>query len=186
MGKIETNLSAAEVGHPSVAPSVAACRAATATSTTRRPRAHARSRWRRIRGRRRRSGSQRGLSGGPTHRRSAGRGSSSSFELMNQHKAALAAAITAEHGKVRPTPRAVSRAIDVVEFACGIHQLLKGDYTEKVHRHRQLGCGSHFGVVAGITPFNFPCMVPAWMFPVAIACGNSFILKPSPTDPRLH
>ncbi len=107
------------------------------------------------------------------------------LELMNQHKAALAAAITAEHGKVFTDAEGeVSRAIDVVEFACGIPQLLKGDYTDQVSTGiDNWTMRQPLGVVAGITPFNFPCMVPAWMFPVAIACGNSFILKPSPTDP---
>ncbi len=105
--------------------------------------------------------------------------------LMNEHKLRLAAAITAEHGKVLSDAAGeVDRAIDVVEFACGIPQLLKGDYTDQVSTgidnwtFRQ-----PLGVVAGITPFNFPVMVPAWMFPVAIAAGNTFVLKPSPTDP---
>ncbi len=105
--------------------------------------------------------------------------------LMNEHKPRLAAAITAEHGKVLSDAAGeVDRAIDVVEFACGIPQLLKGDFTDQVSTgidnwtFRQ-----PLGVVAGVTPFNFPVMVPAWMFPVAIAAGNTFVLKPSPTDP---
>jgi malonate-semialdehyde dehydrogenase (acetylating) / methylmalonate-semialdehyde dehydrogenase len=78
----------------------------------------------------------------------------------------------------------VSRGIDIVEFACGIPQLLKGDYTEQVSTGiDNWTLRQPLGVVAGITPFNFPVMVPMWMFPVAIAAGNSFILKPSPTDP---
>ena len=107
------------------------------------------------------------------------------LELMNRHKSALARAITAEHGKVLTDAEGeVSRAIDVVEFACGIPQLLKGDYTEQVSTGiDNWTMRQPLGVVAGITPFNFPCMVPAWMFPVAIACGNSFVLKPSPIDP---
>ncbi len=107
------------------------------------------------------------------------------LELMNQHKDALAAIITSEHGKVFTDAQGeVSRGIDVVEFACGIPQLLKGDYTDQVSTGiDNWTMRQPLGVVAGVTPFNFPCMVPAWMFPVAIACGNAFILKPSPTDP---
>ncbi|MFT3856395.1 MAG: CoA-acylating methylmalonate-semialdehyde dehydrogenase [Aquabacterium sp.] len=105
--------------------------------------------------------------------------------LLNEHKDALAAIITAEHGKVFSDAQGeVMRGIDIVEFACGIPQLLKGDYTEQV----SVGIDNWtmrqpLGVVAGITPFNFPCMVPCWMFPVAIACGNTFVLKPSERDP---
>ena len=107
------------------------------------------------------------------------------LELMNQHKDAIAHAITAEHGKVFTDAQGeVSRGIDVVEFACGIPQLLKGDFTDQVSTGiDNWTMRQPLGVVAGVTPFNFPCMVPAWMFPVAIACGNAFILKPSPTDP---
>jgi malonate-semialdehyde dehydrogenase (acetylating) / methylmalonate-semialdehyde dehydrogenase len=107
------------------------------------------------------------------------------LELLNSHKDVVAAAITAEHGKVFTDAQGeVSRAIDVVEFACGIPQLLKGDYTDQVSTGiDNWTMRQPLGVVAGITPFNFPTMVPAWMFPVAIACGNTFILKPSPTDP---
>jgi malonate-semialdehyde dehydrogenase (acetylating) / methylmalonate-semialdehyde dehydrogenase len=107
------------------------------------------------------------------------------LELMNANKDVIAAAITAEHGKVFTDAQGeVSRAIDVVEFACGIPQLLKGDYTDQVSTGiDNWTMRQPLGVVAGITPFNFPTMVPAWMFPVAIACGNTFILKPSPTDP---
>ncbi len=107
------------------------------------------------------------------------------LELLNQHRDTLAHMITAEHGKVFTDAQGeVTRGIEIVEFACGIPQLLKGDYTD------QVGTGidnwtmrQPLGVVAGITPFNFPVMVPMWMFPVAIAAGNTFVLKPSPIDP---
>ncbi|WP_341710442.1 CoA-acylating methylmalonate-semialdehyde dehydrogenase [Limnobacter sp.] len=105
--------------------------------------------------------------------------------LMNQHRDELAAIITAEHGKVFTDAQGeVSRGIDIIEFACGIPQLLKGDYTEQVSTNiDNWTLRQPVGVVAGITPFNFPCMVPCWMFPVAIACGNTFVLKPSERDP---
>ncbi len=107
------------------------------------------------------------------------------LELLNANRDKLAHMITAEHGKVFTDAQGeVTRGIEIVEFATGIPQLLKGDYTE------QVGTGidnwtmrQALGVVAGITPFNFPVMVPMWMFPVAIAAGNTFILKPSPIDP---
>jgi len=107
--------------------------------------------------------------------------------LLNQHKDTLAAMITAEHGKVFSDAQGeVSRGIDVVEFACGIPQLLKGDYTDQVSTGiDNWTLRQPLGVVAGITPFNFPCMVPCWMFPVALACGNAFILKPSERDPSV-
>jgi malonate-semialdehyde dehydrogenase (acetylating)/methylmalonate-semialdehyde dehydrogenase len=107
------------------------------------------------------------------------------LELLNLHKDALAHAITAEHGKVFTDAQGeVSRGIDIVEFATGIPQLLKGDYTEQVATGiDNWTLRQPLGVVAGITPFNFPVMVPMWMFPVAIAAGNTFVLKPSPTDP---
>src|ERR1700742_5155134 len=93
--------------------------------------------------------------------------------------------ITAEHGKVFSDAQGeVARGIDVVEFACGIPQLLKGDFTEQVSTNiDNWTVRQPLGVVAGITPFNFPVMVPAWMYPVAIAAGNTFVLKPSPIDP---
>lgn len=105
--------------------------------------------------------------------------------LLDAHQDELAELITREHGKVFSDAKGeVTRGIEVVEFACGIPQLLKGQYTE------QIGGGidnwsvrQSLGVVAGITPFNFPMMVPCWMFPVAIACGNTFVLKPSERDP---
>ncbi|MGZ6980011.1 MAG: aldehyde dehydrogenase family protein, partial [Acidimicrobiia bacterium] len=106
-------------------------------------------------------------------------------EALERRKDDLAAAISAEHGKVLSDALGeVGRGQEVVEFACGIPHLLKGGYSESVssgtdvHSIRQ-----PLGVVAGITPFNFPAMVPMWMFPVAIACGNSFVLKPSDRDP---
>lgn len=107
------------------------------------------------------------------------------LELLNLHKDELAHLITAEHGKVFTDAQGeVSRGIDIVEFACGIPQLLKGDFTDQVSTGiDNWTLRQPLGVVAGITPFNFPVMVPMWMFPVAIAAGNTFILKPSPTDP---
>jgi len=105
--------------------------------------------------------------------------------LLEAHQDELAACITREHGKVHADALGeVQRGIEVVEFACGIPQMLKGEYSEQVAR----GVDSYsmrqpLGVVAGITPFNFPAMVPMWMFPVAIACGNCFVLKPSERDP---
>ena len=107
------------------------------------------------------------------------------LELLNLHKDALAHAITAEHGKVFTDAQGeVARGIDIVEFATGIPQLLKGDFTEQVSTGiDNWTLRQPLGVVAGITPFNFPVMVPMWMFPVAIAAGNTFVLKPSPIDP---
>ncbi|NUZ04284.1 CoA-acylating methylmalonate-semialdehyde dehydrogenase [Schlegelella sp. ID0723] len=107
------------------------------------------------------------------------------LQLLNQHKDALAAIITAEHGKVFSDAQGeVMRGIDIVEFACGIPQLLKGDYTDQVSTGiDNWTMRQPLGIVAGVTPFNFPVMVPMWMFPVAIACGNCFILKPSERDP---
>jgi malonate-semialdehyde dehydrogenase (acetylating)/methylmalonate-semialdehyde dehydrogenase len=107
------------------------------------------------------------------------------LELLNQNKNQLAHLITAEHGKVFTDAQGeVARGIDIVEFACGIPQLLKGDFTDQVSTGiDNWTLRQPLGVVAGITPFNFPVMVPMWMFPVAIAAGNCFILKPSPIDP---
>ena len=107
------------------------------------------------------------------------------LELLNQQRDTLAAMITAEHGKVFTDAQGeVSRGIDIVEFACGVPQLLKGDFTDQVSTGiDNWTLRQPLGVVAGITPFNFPVMVPMWMFPVAIACGNCFILKPSERDP---
>ena len=107
------------------------------------------------------------------------------LELMNRHRDTLAAMITGEHGKVFSDAQGeVTRGIDIVEFACGVPQLLKGDFTDQVSTGiDNWTLRQPLGVVAGVTPFNFPVMVPCWMFPVAIACGNSFVLKPSPLDP---
>ncbi|RKE40142.1 methylmalonate-semialdehyde dehydrogenase [acylating] [Paraburkholderia sp. BL23I1N1] len=107
------------------------------------------------------------------------------LQLMNEHCDTLAVIITAEHGKVFSDAQGeVARGIDIVEFACGIPQLLKGDYTDQVSTGMDnWTMRQPLGVVAGITPFNFPCMVPCWMFPVAIAAGNTFVLKPSERDP---
>jgi len=107
------------------------------------------------------------------------------LQLMQANQKDIARLITEEHGKTLPDALgSVQRGIEVVEFACGIPQLLKGEYSENVgtavdtHTVRQ-----PVGVCAGITPFNFPAMVPLWMFPMAIACGNTFILKPSEKVP---
>ena len=107
------------------------------------------------------------------------------LELLNQRRDDLAHAITREHGKVFTDAQGeVTRGIDIVEFACGIPQLLKGDFTDQVSTGiDNWTLRQPLGVVAGITPFNFPVMVPMWMFPVAIAAGNTFVLKPSPIDP---
>ena len=106
-------------------------------------------------------------------------------ELLERNHDALAALITREHGKVFDDARGeVVRGIEVVEFACGIPHLLKGEYSEQVSTGiDQFSMRQPLGVCAGITPFNFPCMVPMWMFPIAIASGNAFILKPSERDP---
>ena len=107
------------------------------------------------------------------------------LELLNLHKDDLAKLITAEHGKVFTDAQGeVARGIDIVEFSCGIPQLLKGDFTDQVSTGMDnWTLRQALGVVTGITPFNFPVMVPMWMFPVAIAAGNTFVLKPSPIDP---
>ena len=106
-------------------------------------------------------------------------------EIFEQRMDEVAALLTNEHGKVNSDARGeCTRGLEVVEFATGIPQLLKGEFTE------QVGGGidswsmrQPLGVVAGITPFNFPAMVPMWMFPIALACGNTFVLKPSERDP---
>jgi len=106
-------------------------------------------------------------------------------ELVDRHTDELARRITAEHGKVLADARGeVARGIECIEYACGLAELLKGGYSAQaasgvdVHSMRQ-----PLGVVAGITPFNFPVMVPLWMIPNAVACGNTFVLKPSEKDP---
>jgi malonate-semialdehyde dehydrogenase (acetylating)/methylmalonate-semialdehyde dehydrogenase len=106
-------------------------------------------------------------------------------ELVNRHAHELAELITDEHGKVLSDAFGeVQRGLEVVEFACGIPSLLKGDYSDQVSTDVDtFSFREPLGVVAGITPFNFPAMVPMWMFPVAIACGNTFVLKPSERDP---
>ena len=107
--------------------------------------------------------------------------------LLNEHRDELAAMITAEHGKVFTDAQGeVTRGIEIVEFACGIPQLLKGEYSEQVGAGIDMfSIRQPLGVCVGITPFNFPAMVPMWMFPVAIACGNTFVLKPSEKDPSV-
>src|SRR5581483_9749713 len=106
-------------------------------------------------------------------------------ELVHQHREDIARFLTAEHGKVLSDALGeVARGLEVIEYACGIPTLLKGEYSEQastgidVYSIRQ-----PLGVVAGITPFNFPAMVPMWMWAPAIACGNTFVLKPSEKDP---
>ena len=108
-------------------------------------------------------------------------------ELIEQNQDRLASIITSEHGKVLSDAKGeVQRGLEVVEFATGIPQLLKGEFTEQVGTNvDSYSIRQPLGVVAGITPFNFPAMVPLWMFPVALACGNTFILKPSEKDPSL-
>lgn len=108
-------------------------------------------------------------------------------ELVDANRAELAALLTAEHGKVLSDSMGeVARGLENIEFACGVPQLIKGDYSEQaatgidVYSIRQ-----PLGVVAGITPFNFPAMVPMWMFANALACGNTFVLKPSEKDPSV-
>ena len=106
-------------------------------------------------------------------------------ELVSAHTEEIAVAIVREHGKVISDARGeVRRGLDVVEFAAGIPHLLKGQFSENVSTDVDTySIRQPLGVVAGITPFNFPVMVPLWMFPLAIACGNTFILKPSEKDP---
>ncbi len=107
------------------------------------------------------------------------------LRLLERDLKKIAATITAEHGKtIADAEGEVQRGIEVVEFACGIPAMLKGEFSDNV----SAGLDTHsirqaLGVVAGITPFNFPAMVPMWMFPIAIACGNTFVLKPSERDP---
>ncbi|MEV8637861.1 CoA-acylating methylmalonate-semialdehyde dehydrogenase [Streptosporangium sp. NPDC051023] len=106
-------------------------------------------------------------------------------ELMYANRDELARLISAEHGKVHSDALGeVARGLEVVEFACGIPHLLKGGFSEGVStRVDSYSIRQPLGVVAGITPFNFPAMVPMWMFPIAIASGNAFVLKPSEKDP---
>ena len=106
-------------------------------------------------------------------------------ELIEKNSDLLAKMIVSEHGKVYEDAKgSLTRGLEVVEFACGIPQMLKGDFTENVGTNiDSWSMRQPLGVCAGITPFNFPAMVPMWMFPMAIACGNTFILKPSEKDP---
>jgi malonate-semialdehyde dehydrogenase (acetylating)/methylmalonate-semialdehyde dehydrogenase len=106
-------------------------------------------------------------------------------ELVEAHAGDLAAIITREQGKVLSDARGeVMRGIEIVEFATGIPHLLKGDFSDQVGTGiDQYSLRQPLGVVAGVTPFNFPVMVPMWMFPLALACGNAFVLKPSERDP---
>lgn len=105
--------------------------------------------------------------------------------LLEKHIDQLANLITQEHGKTTSDARgSVQRGIDVVEFACGIPHHLKGSFTEEVATDiDSYSVRQPLGVCVGITPFNFPAMIPLWMFPMAIACGNTFVLKPSEKDP---
>src|SRR5215470_16935453 len=106
-------------------------------------------------------------------------------ELVEKHKKDIAALLTSEHGKVTADAIGeVNRGLEVIEFACGIADLAKGEYSENVSTEVDTySIRQPLGVVAGITPFNFPAMVPMWMYPIALACGNTFVLKPSERDP---
>ena len=106
-------------------------------------------------------------------------------ELIEKNSDELTKLIVSEHGKVYEDAKgSLARGLEVVEFACGIPHLLKGEFSENVGTNvDSWSMRQPLGVVAGITPFNFPAMVPMWMFPIAIACGNTFVLKPSEKDP---
>ena len=106
-------------------------------------------------------------------------------DLIDRHSDELAGILSREHGKVLPDARGeVTRGLEIVEFACGIPQLMKGEYSDAIGRGiDSWSLRQPVGVCAGITPFNFPAMVPMWMFPIAVACGNTFVLKPSEKDP---
>ena len=108
-------------------------------------------------------------------------------ELMERNLEALASTITHEHGKVLSDAKGeVQRGIEVVEFACGAPQLLKTQFSDNIGGGiDNYSLRQPLGVVAGITPFNFPVMVPMWMFPMALVCGNTFVLKPSERDPSV-
>lgn len=107
------------------------------------------------------------------------------LQLIQESAESVAKALVKEHGKTLPDALGeVARGVDVVEFATGIPQLLKGEYTEQISRGMDAwSIRQPLGVVAGITPFNFPAMVPMWMFPLALACGNTFVLKPAKCNP---
>ena len=106
-------------------------------------------------------------------------------ELIEKNFDELTKLIVSEHGKVYEDAKgSLIRGLEVVEFACGIPHVLKGEFSENVGTNvDSYSMRQPLGVAAGITPFNFPAMVPMWMFPLAIACGNTFILKPSEKDP---
>ena len=106
-------------------------------------------------------------------------------ELIEKNADELTKLIVSEHGKVYEDAKgSLTRGLEVVEFACGIPHLLKGEFSEIVGTNvDSWSMRQPLGVVAGITPFYFPAMVPMWMFPIAIACGNTSILKPSEKDP---
>jgi malonate-semialdehyde dehydrogenase (acetylating)/methylmalonate-semialdehyde dehydrogenase len=108
-------------------------------------------------------------------------------ELVERHKDDLARMLTMEHGKVFSDAQGeVQRGLEVIEFACGLADLTKGTFSENVSTEvDSYSIRQPVGVVAGITPFNFPAMVPMWMYPIAIACGNTFVLKPSERDPSV-
>jgi len=108
-------------------------------------------------------------------------------QIMEERIDEAAKIVTSEHGKVLSDAKgSIIRGLEVVEFACGIPQMLKGEFSENVGTNvDSWAVRQALGVVAGITPFNFPAMVPMWMFPVALACGNTFILKPSERDPSM-
>jgi malonate-semialdehyde dehydrogenase (acetylating)/methylmalonate-semialdehyde dehydrogenase len=108
-------------------------------------------------------------------------------ELVNAKKDEIAKLLTLEHGKVFSDAQGeVQRGLEVVEYACGLAQLLKGEISENVSTEvDSYSLRQPVGVVAGITPFNFPAMVPMWMYPMALACGNTFVLKPSERDPSV-
>jgi malonate-semialdehyde dehydrogenase (acetylating) / methylmalonate-semialdehyde dehydrogenase len=108
-------------------------------------------------------------------------------ELIEKNKGEIAKLLTKEHGKVLSDAMGeVSRGLEVIEFACGIPELTKGEFSENVSTEvDSYSIRQPLGVVAGITPFNFPAMVPMWMYPIAIACGNTFVLKPSEKDPSV-
>jgi malonate-semialdehyde dehydrogenase (acetylating)/methylmalonate-semialdehyde dehydrogenase len=108
-------------------------------------------------------------------------------ELVDANRKRIAEMLTSEHGKTLPDAMGeVARGLENIEFACGIPNLLKGGFSEQASRGIDVyQIRQPLGVVAGITPFNFPAMVPMWMFPSAIACGNTFILKPSEKDPSV-
>src|SRR3982751_1879543 len=109
------------------------------------------------------------------------------LELIAKENDSLAAMLSSEHGKTIPDAKGdIQRGVEVVEFACGIPHLLKGEYTEGAGPAIDLySMRQPLGVVAGITPFNFPAMIPLWKAAPAIACGNTFILKPSERDPSV-